>query len=180
MPDSLAALWVSQADSDRHAASRVYDPSEDRTFCQAIAKYQQTVEKSIKAIAAAVNDAGVATIAPSHYYNHDVDRLISALRHLPRPKDRREIVGLISGLLNEWLRLEIKALSDLAPKRPSPGALHLRNSEYPYETAAGNWTAPALPGAFSTQEVGRFLSLADRVYEGTRRIVSALRRRTAT
>jgi hypothetical protein len=168
---------VSQAESDRQGAGRLYDPDDHRTYCQTIAKYQQMVEKSIKAIAAAVRDVGIVTFPLSHYYKHDVDTLISALRHLPQPKDNREIQGRINRLLGEYHRAEIKALSELAPKKPGPRALHARNNEYPYETARGVWTAPALPDAFQLQEVERFRELAERIYEGTRQIVSALRRR---
>ena len=179
MPSPPAALWVSQANSDRYAATRLYDSADHRTYCQAIAKHQQTVEKSVKAIAAAVGDASIATVPDVHYYRHDVDKLVSVLRHLPKPKDQREVVGQIGGLLSEYRRSEIKALCDLAPKKPSPGSLHARNNEYPYETTPGNWTAPALPGAFDSHEVDRFSHLADAVYEGARKIVSALRRQGA-
>ncbi len=55
--------------------------------------------------------------------------------------------------------------------------MHMRNNEYPYETSPGEWTAPALPGSFSTHEVKRFAQLADRIYEGSHEIISALRRR---
>lgn len=177
MPEPGAHLWLSQAESDRHGAVRLYDANDRRTYCQAIARHQQLVEKSIKAIAAAVRDAGIVTLPSSHYYKHDVDTLISALRRLPRPADNRDIQGRIDKLLGEHHRAEIKALSELAPKKPAPGALHMRNSEYPYETAPGAWTAPALPGAFDIRDVERFAQLAERVYEGTRQIVSALRRR---
>src|SRR5438874_6070000 len=35
----------------------------------------------------------------------------------------------------------------------SPGGLHARNTEYPFELIAGNWTAPALNTVFSEPEV---------------------------
>ena len=177
MPDPDASLWVSQAESDRLGASRLFDAADHRTFCQTIAKHQQSVEKSVKAIGAAVRDAGIVTLPRSHYYSHDVDTLISALRRLPRPKDNRDIQGRIDKLLGEHHRAEIKALCNLAPRRPGPGGLHQRNSEYPFETAPGTWTAPALPGAFDARDVIRFAKLSERIYEGTRQIVSALRRR---
>jgi hypothetical protein len=40
----------------------------------------------------------------------------------------------------------------------------------------GVWTAPALPDAFSKQDVARFCALAERVYLKARQIVSALER----
>lgn len=177
MPDPGADLWLSQADSDRHGATRLFSAVDYRTYCQTIAKYQQTVEKSVKAIAAAVHDAGIVSLPTSHYYKHDVDTLISALRHLPKPRDNRDIQYRIDRLLNEHHRSEIRALCGLAPKKPVPGAIHARNSEYPYETAPGTWTTPARAGSFALHEVERFRQLSDRLYEGTRQIVSALRRR---
>jgi HEPN domain-containing protein len=176
MPDPGANLWISQAQSDLRGAASIYDANDHRTYCQAIARYQQTVEKAIKAIAAAVRDAGIETVPVSHYYKHDVEKLVSALRHLPHPNDRRDIKSSINTLLNQYHREEITALSQLAPKRPNAGELHVRNTEYPYEIEAGVWTAPALPGAFSQHDVRRFEQLAERIYHGTRQIVSALRR----
>jgi HEPN domain-containing protein len=177
MPEAGANLWVSQADSDRLAANRLYDKADHRTFCQTIAKYQQVVEKSVKAIAAAVRDAGIVSLPQTHYYKHPVDKLISALRHHDWSEDDRGIQGRINRLLNDSCCLEVRSLSDLAPRKPSPGSLHARNTEYPYEIAAGQWTAPALLNSFSIKDVERFGQLAERIYQGTREIVSAIRLR---
>lgn len=176
MPNPSANFWVSQADSDLHGANRLYDVADHRTYCQTLAKYQQTVEKSIKAIAAAITDVGIPAVDSAHYYRHNVDKLISVLQRLPKPQDNREIQGHVDKVMNDYYRSEIKALSELAPKRPAPGALHARNTEYPYEIAPGVWTAPALLGSFNEHEVERFKQLAEHVYQGTRQVVSALRR----
>ncbi len=89
MPDAAGSLWITQADSDRLCAIRLYDGADHRTYCQAISKHQQTVEKSIKAIVAAIRDAGIVVLPIG--YTHAVDKLISGLRHLPKPKDNRDI-----------------------------------------------------------------------------------------
>lgn len=175
-----ARLWVSQMDSDRLAARRVYDDGDHRTYCQAIAKHQQTVEKSVKAIAAALCEAGILRGDHSeHYYAHDVATLISVIQRLPSPKGKRreQLLDLVCRLLGAYNASQIQVLSDLAPKgRPPAAQLHQRNTEYPYETALGVWTAPALPDTFTTTEVQRFSELAERIYEGARQIVSAARR----
>lgn len=179
MPDSPGGtLWISQADSDLIAAARVYNKADHRTWCQAIAKHQQVVEKSIKAIAAAAQDAGMgAGIKKKYYYRHPVDKIISALRHPASRKDPNAIQAQIDKLLCQFNRDEIGDLSDLAPGgKPDSGVLHAKNTEYPYETASGVWTAPALVGAFTTQDVCRFATLSKRIYQGSHQIVSALRR----
>jgi HEPN domain-containing protein len=46
--------WLRQAQKDRESAERVLDLKDGSTFCQAIAKSQQAVEKAVKALAAAL------------------------------------------------------------------------------------------------------------------------------
>jgi HEPN domain-containing protein len=176
MPSAGANLWISQANSDRLAAARVYDPTGVRTWCQAVAKHQQVVEKSIKAIAAARQAAGMGGLPIKYYYRHRVDEIISELRRTAGRQARKAIQGRINKLLDQFHRAEIRALSDLAPQKPASGALHARNTEYPYETAAGVWTAPGLEGGFTTHDVDRFATLSERINQGSREIVSALRR----
>jgi hypothetical protein len=169
-------LWISQADSDLFVAVRIYDPVDHRTYCQVIAKHQQTVEKSVKAIRAALHEALIVSIS-SGKSSHDVTKLASALRRPGNPADRTDIQHHINRVLNEHCITEIKAISALAPKLPKGGGLHDRNTEYPYERLAGDWVAPAMQNCFTVNEVQRFATLAQRVYEGARQIVSALRRR---
>ncbi|MGB7160911.1 MAG: hypothetical protein WBD40_22810 [Tepidisphaeraceae bacterium] len=174
MPEAGAHLWISQADSDRFAAERVLDPAQHRTYCQTIAKYQQVVEKSIKSIAAGYRDRLLLSVPIG--YSHDVARIASALRRPARPQDPADIQHHVNRLLTEHVVNEIKALDGLAPRRPPPGGLHARNTEYPFETIAGAWIAPALQDVFSINDVNRFRQLADRVYREAKEIVSALRR----
>lgn len=171
MGEAGARLWISQADSDLWAASRLYVPTEARSYCQAISKYQQVVEKSVKALAAAMRDRFILVISIG--YDHKTERIVSALRQLRSPA-AWDIHQHVNKLLKDSTIREIKALDALAPKRPSPAQLHAKNTEYPYETIAGNWTAPALPNAFSTREVIRFQHLAQRIYVGAKEIVVTL------
>jgi hypothetical protein len=174
MAEAGANLWISQADSDWWAAARIFEPAESRSYCQAIAKYQQVVEKSIKAIAAGLRDRFIQSIPVG--YRHDVSRIASAMRRPARPTDSTDIQHHINQLLNDHVLNEIKAIDSLAPRRPAPGALHERNTEYPFELIAGNWTAPSLPNVFSTNDANRFRIFAERVYGSAKEIVSALRR----
>ena len=68
-----AKLWLIQVDSDLLAAHRVWDRSDERTFCQAAAKYQQATEKSVKAVFAAMKETGI--VLPSLGYEHDLTRI---------------------------------------------------------------------------------------------------------
>lgn len=57
--------WVLQAKSDLAAAQAVFREDDASTYCQAIAKFQQTAEKSIKGMIPAppdLDDASVETI----------------------------------------------------------------------------------------------------------------------
>ena len=175
MAEAGGRLWISQAESDRWAAERLFDPAHPRSYCQTIAKCQQTVEKSVKAVAAAMRDRFPITVAIG--YGHEVDRLASALRRRrpARAGDPGDIQSRVNRLLNDHAIVEIKALESLIPRRPPPGQLHARNTEYPFERIAGDWTAPA-SGAFTEAEVQRFRQLADRIHAGSGRIVSILRR----
>jgi hypothetical protein len=49
---------MQQAESDFRAAQRVDNSADPRTRCQAISKYQQSVEKSVKGILDKLYDAG--------------------------------------------------------------------------------------------------------------------------
>jgi len=142
--------------------------------CHSIAKHQQTVEKSVKAIVAALSERGIIRVATG--FRHTVERLVSALVHLPHSPGNKDLQGRIHGLLNEHHRAEIDALCLLAPKRPDPGQLARRNTEYPYQNADGSWRAPADDGSFREAEVDRFRRLAYRIHGGSCRIVSAASR----
>ncbi len=173
MANAAGRLWISQADSDWWAVGRVYDAGERRSYCQAISKCQQVVEKSVKAVAAGVRDRLLVNIDVG--YGHDVSKMASALRRSAPSADPTDVQHLINRLFNDFTVAEIKGLERFAPKRPGPGQLHARNSEYPYERLAGDWTTPALEG-FATTDVDRAKALAGRVFAEARTIVAVLRR----
>jgi hypothetical protein len=162
--------WHCQASADRQAAERFVADEEGTGRCHAIAKWQQTVEKAVKALVSALHDAGIlgAGVRPMH----EVERYVAALIRLPRAAGNRTIQQLLHGLLDQNTRAGIRALDGLAPQLPPR-----RNTEYPFQDAPGQWTYPAAEGVFSEQEVEQFRALAHRILDGAGRIVSSLRRR---
>lgn len=174
MSEPSAKLWLVQVESDLAAAERVRDEQDERTWCQALAKYQQAVEKSVKAVFAAMKDYGLGL--PPLGYDHDVSKLISMMGKLPKAADKT-LQQHVDGLLTRYHREEIAAISALAPRKPDArlGQLHRLNTEYPYEVSAGVWSAPAVAGTFSRKQLDRFGSLAIYLFAGACKIVSALR-----
>jgi hypothetical protein len=172
--EPAAKLWLIQVDSDLLAAARVWDALDERTYCQAIAKYQQAVEKSVKAVFAALKDAGV--ILPPIGYEHGLSKQLSLLEKLPKAAGAT-IQGYVDGLLTRYHRAEIATISALAPKKPDVmrGEIHRLNTEYPYELSVGIWTVPAATGVFTQSQIMRFETLAMYLYHGACKIVSTLR-----
>ncbi len=72
-------VWLQQALSDLDCARFLETKPELR--CHAIAKYQQSVEKGVKALAAAVNDNTKTQITIQ--FNHDVESYINVMQRLP-------------------------------------------------------------------------------------------------
>jgi hypothetical protein len=162
--------WLLQAEADWQAAERFKADEVGTGRCHALSKWQQTVEKTIKALVSALHDAGIlgTGVRPTH----DVARYVDALIRLPRPVRRQVIQRKLHGLLDQNTRTGISDLGNLAPQYPPQ-----RNTEYPFQDERGQWTYPAAEGVFHQDEVQRFRALAYRVLEGARRIVSTLRRR---
>jgi hypothetical protein len=96
--------WIVQAESDLIAAQRVHKESEIGTYCQAIAKYQQCVEKSVKAMVAAINELGIPFHAISR--NHNPVREIDALRGM-----KRVVSKAIINNIGEYFRTSKEARS---------------------------------------------------------------------
>jgi HEPN domain-containing protein len=176
MDEAGAEVWWKQADSDRRAARRVFDQHDPRTFCQAIAKQQQAVEKAVKGLAAAVRDARLASIRIK--FTHDVDKLLNALSRIHRPTaENAAVQSRIHRLFSVNWEGEIGALMELAPKgRDNEESILTRNTEYPYQNEDGTWRAPAELGSFSDTDVRRFQALADHIVFGTERLISAIER----
>lgn len=146
--------WIMQVKSDFAAGERLFQKNNSRTYCQAISKYQQTVEKSVKAMVAAVNDLGSSlTITRSHSPNDEITTLLGLKSRL----DNTSTDYLTATF--EKHRTAIIDLCRLAPKWPNDNKTFARNTEYPFVTAEG-YTAPADPVAFTLQEVNTSRSTA--------------------
>jgi HEPN domain-containing protein len=167
----LPFAWIRQAASDFRSAEYSVGIQD---ACQAIAKYQQVVEKSVKAIAEGFYDRKLSS-GPMRA-GHDVDRLISTLLSVRLRKSNVKLAQRITGLFNEPRRDQIRSICRLAPNRPAAGQLQARNTEYPFQNSDGTWRAPADPGSFGRPEVDRFRQLAHDLGDGARRIVSTIYR----
>jgi len=143
--------------------------------CQAIAKFQQAVEKVVKAIVAALKQAAVLHVEIG--YRHEVERFLSVLLRLPRAKENKSVDQHLRRVLDEQTRSSIHALDNLVPRKPPPGHAPQRNTEYPFHNPKGFWTYPAATGVFSAQEVERYRALSHRIVQGAGRIISVIRRK---
>jgi hypothetical protein len=174
--ESLA--WLRQAVADRKAAEREYTANGGtHVWCHAVAKYQQTVEKAIKAVIAALRESGFR-YGPPIGFTHGVERHVRWLVRLPRAIDSESVRRHLIRLFDSKTRSAIWRLEGLAPKAPAAGAPLPRNTEYPFHDAAGEWTCPALPDTFSREEVDQYRGLACRITDSAAWVVAALRRRS--
>lgn len=166
----LEQAWLAQAASDLKASEVLLRERNESLHCQCVAKYQQAVEKSVKGLATAVNRLGKIQVSVG--YSHPVERIASTL--LKSAWDFPQ--GLNSGLQVTFSRYygDIRALDEFAPRRPPPGQPHQRNTEYPFEDGAGNWTHPAAAGRFTQQEVDRFRKVATDVNMKCNQLVFAV------
>lgn len=176
MAEAPAEVWLAQVRSDYQAARRVLGRSDHSTYCQAVAKCQQVVEKSIKAVVAALRDRGTLRIHTGR--RHQVEPLVSALIRLASGRgESRGIQKHISDLLAEHRRGGVFAVCALAPKWPRPGEPFPRNTEYPFQQDEDTWRAPADEGVFGLEkDVQQFQRLADDFYCRLPRIISAIER----
>jgi hypothetical protein len=152
-----SSAWLLQIHSDSIAAKRVLRHNDPSTFCQAVAKYQQVVEKSIKAMVAVVLELGIEFTTINS--NHKPYKEMQALTNLARVIDSGS-VEFIRNTFTVTRQADIEELCDLAPNYPEPGKPFLRNTEYPYNDAQGRWTAPAANDSFGLKDVKRFYELA--------------------
>ncbi len=83
------AAWLYQAMADRQAALRFVAGEKGTGRCHAVAKWQQTVEKAVRALFSALHDAGIlgAGVIP----RHEVERYVGTLIRLPRAAGNRTI-----------------------------------------------------------------------------------------
>jgi HEPN domain-containing protein len=166
--------WLRQAQNDRESLDRVLELNDDSTFCQAIAKSQQAVEKSVKALVAALIEH--QQLDRKTGWGHSAEQFMTVLIHLPRSRTgTREPQSIIHDIFDERTRGEVRSLDRLAPRRPPPDSPPARNTEYPF-LQDGIWQAPADPGVFSECEARRYRALAHRVVAGCAQVVSAVER----
>ena len=157
--------WLTQARSDYSAAGREFQwalQQRPPVLCHAVAKYQQALEKFIKAIMSALREAGVGGVH-SAGYDHHVQNHLRILRRIPGGGVGRSIQKHLRDFLDRDTMRGISTLENLAPRRPAPGLPHERNTEYPYNAPGGGWTCPAVPDSFSLVEVQEFEKLLRRI-----------------
>jgi hypothetical protein len=150
-----AEAWKAQVESDYAAARAVWVQDDLKTYCQAIAKYQQVVEKSINFIDAVLREQGllVGRVRAEHY----PERMINRLVRLPQSENKTVAQRLVR-IFSRWLP-DIYDICALAPKLPPRGEPYQRNTEYPFQCQDGMWTAPA-DAQFTQAEVSRFERVA--------------------
>src|SRR5579862_2679773 len=126
LPVDEFMAWLLQARSDWAAAEKLADGGARHGYCHAVAKWQQTVEKAIKAVVACLCDAGVLHIEIG--YRHGVERFVSVLIRLPHAKDNRTIQQQLHGFLDQRTRAGLRNLDALVPHKPAIGG-PTRNTE---------------------------------------------------
>jgi HEPN domain-containing protein len=171
---TLPEAWMRQAESDYRTAQRVDNQSDPRTWCQAISKYQQCVEKSVKAVLDKLYAAGL--IRNGSDRSHKVARYVSVLTRFPATEDNRDLVKQMRRLFTTVVVEQIRLLDSLVPEYPATGAFASRNHEYPFQDATGDWHGPCDGDAFTAGEIKRIRHCAAVLVHGLRRILNALER----
>lgn len=162
-----------QSRSDVAAITRVLNPRDASTYGHAIAKSQQAVEKTIKALVAGLRDAGILAIDIG--YRHDVARFLPVLIRMPHAAEHRAFQARLQGLLDAATRCDIDALDRLAPRRPPPGTPAARNTEYPFQDEFGpDWRSPSDLDVFGIDEVDCYRRLAYRLLSECGKLLSFL------
>jgi hypothetical protein len=171
---TLPEAWMREAESDYRAAQRVDNESDPQTRCQAISKYQQCVEKSVKAVLDKLYAAGLVRNGSDR--SHKVARYVSMLTRFPVTKDSRDLLKQMQRLFTPAVGEQIELLDSLVPEYPATGSLAKRDHEYPFQDAAGNWHAPCDDDAFTAGEIKRIRHCAGVVVRSLRRVLVGLDR----
>ena len=160
-----------QAASDYRAAQRL-DTNDPTTWCQAISKYQQCVEKSMKGVLHRPNEARVT----NHPFKgrHEVAQFAEVFAAAPQSRDSRALLNRLTAIFNEDVVQQVRALDALVPAYPKQGERTKRNHEYPFEESASGWRAPAERETFGEKEMRGFRRCAGRLMNGLPPIVEAL------
>lgn len=170
MNNPSAKQWLAQAKSDLACAERCLIPGDAATYCHAIAKYQQAVEKAIKALVVALN-----LMEPTR--DHEVTEELKELGQFslnPRGKANKAYAKEVKRLFDRGgNRPRIRELVQLSPKYPAAGAMARRNTEYPFQNVAGEWKIPADAEIFSTEELNQFRQITGLVIKSAGEIAVA-------
>jgi hypothetical protein len=163
---------MQQAESDLRTAQDVDNNQDARTRCQAISKYQQSVEKSIKGVLDKLHAARLVSIHSDR--SHSVARYAAVLSGFPAPPNNKHILNQLRQLFRNSVVEQIRLLDSLVPQYPAQGSLAQRNHEYPFQDAAGNWYAPAEEMTFTLGEIKRIRNCAGVVVPRLGKILDAL------
>ena len=155
---TLPQAWMQQAQSDFRTAQRVDNDQDARSRCQAISKYQQCVEKSIKGVLDKLHAAGLVRTRSDRA--HRVARYAALLGGFPATRDSRDLLNQLRLLFSDTIVQQIVLLDSLVPEYPAAGALAARNHEYPFQDATGDWHAPSDEHAFTAGEIKRIRNCA--------------------
>jgi predicted transcriptional regulator len=169
---TLPQAWMQQAESDYRTAQRVDNDADARTRCQAISKYQQCVEKSVKGVLDRLYDAGITNAHSDS--GHHVARYADMFRNLPRTKETSGLLNQLARLFTDSVVAQINFVDSLVPVYPAAGALAARNHEYPFQHTPIDWRAPSDQDAFTAGEIRRIRTCAGSLIRGLRRIFDAL------
>ena len=160
LPGCVKPLLIGKA-AEREYRAAAHNSSQ--IWCHAVAKYHQTVEKAVKAIVAALREAGFWRGPPS-------DLCMMSNSTCTRSFVRRTWAG--SWFSVTWFASLMQPREPqsgpwklLSLKAPLPGGRLRRNTEYPFHDADGALTYPSIPDGFSREEVDRFRTLAHRLAE---------------
>ncbi len=169
---TLPQAWMQQAESDLRTAIRIDNAPDARTRCQAISKYQQCVEKSVKGVLDKLNAAGLVS-SPSDR-RHGVARYATVLGGFPASSDTRHLLNKLRRLFTVSVVEQISLLDSFVPEYPARGTLARRNHEYPFQHSPADWRAPSDEGAFTAGEIKRIRNCAGLLVPGLRQVLDAL------
>jgi len=161
-----------QAEADFRTAQRIDNDADARTRCQAISKYQQCVEKSVKGVLDKLHMARL--IHDGSDRRHHVARYAALFRNIPRTNNTRDLLNQLGRLFGSAVVTQMNLLDSFVPEYPAAGALARRNHEYPFQVTAADWRAPSDDDAFSAGEIKRIRNCAGSLVVGLRRILDAL------
>jgi hypothetical protein len=169
---TLPQAWMRQAESDYRAAQRVDISYDARTRGQAISKYQQCVEKSVKGV---LDKLHASRITHAHSdRRHHVARYAAVFANIPRTGQAGDLLDQLGRLFTDRIIEQISLLDSLVPEYPDAGQLAARNHEYPFQKSFADWRAPSDVDAFTAGELKRIRSCAGSLILGLRRILDAL------